>query len=491
MRVFIAGIATETNTFVSIPTTLEDFKDFEMYHGDATANRDRAVYGQLLAEWRDQAEAEGNSVIEGLCTGAEAGGPVVQAAYEQMRDEIVARVKEAGHVDIVLLSLHGAMVASGCDDCEGELLALIREQVGPECVIGAELDLHCHVTQQMLACANALIAYKEYPHTDAQLRARELYRLCADAAAGKTRPVTEVFDCRMVGSWPTTKGAMKKFVASMTAAELERGILSVSLGHGYAWGDVADVGAKLWVVADGERALARSVADRLGRAFYEMRVETLAVNTPLDRAVEQVGSASELPVVMADFADNPGGGAPSDSTFVLAALIEAGVRDVAVGAIWDPFAVSICHSAGVGAKLHLRLGGKVSESSGQPLDLTVTVRAVSADHGQTGLMNSRETMGACAWVHAAGIDILLSSLRVQMFSTDAFTGLGIDLAAKRAIVVKSSQHFYASFSKIAASVIYVQTPGCLRPIESIRYTKRDQNYWPLVYDPLQFEGTTT
>jgi microcystin degradation protein MlrC len=161
------------------------------------------------------------------------------------------------------------------------------------------------------------------------------------------------------------------------------------------------------------------------------------------------------------------------------------VGEAALGYLWDPLAVEICRSAGVGARLELRVGGKAGRVSGSPLDLDATVTAVAADLHQTGLGGSDAALGAAAAIRIApGIDIALVSERCQVFSPDGFTRLGIDPAAKRLVVVKSSNHFYAAFAPFAAEVLYALAPNAM-PFDfaTIPYTKLARPYWPRIADP--------
>jgi microcystin degradation protein MlrC len=187
---------------------------------------------------------------------------------------------------------------------------------------------------------------------------------------------------------------------------------------------------------------------------------------------------------LADIADNPGGGAAGDSTFILRLLIEKRVANVALGAIWDLGAVYICCSAGVGASLDLRIGGKCGPASGLPVDLRVTVRAIAPNHTQSAL-GTRERLGECVWVEAAnGLHILLCSIRTQLYGADAFTGIGISLADKALIVVKSTQHFYADFAPFARKIFYVSTPGAINfDFAALPYRRRSLDYWPRVPNP--------
>ncbi|NGZ86176.1 M81 family metallopeptidase [Duganella aceris] len=482
MKFFIAHLATETNTFAAAPTGWGAFEEVGIFHGDASVREPEGA-GAFLHFLRGLIEADGNEVVESLCTLAQPAGRTVRAVYEALRDEILADLRAALPVDAVQLLLHGAMAADGYDDCEGDLAARIRALVGPDVPIGLELDLHCHFTELMQRSADVIVAFKEYPHIDTDERGRELYRLLVATAAGRVKPVTAVFDCKMAGLWHTTREPMQGFVRRMQAAEREPGVLSVSLGHGFPWGDVPQAGAKLWVVSDNDPALARAVADRLGAEFWALRERIGAQPIGIDEALDGTW-AGQGPVVLADIADNPGGGAAGDSTFILRRLVERGIGDVALGALWDPGAIHICKSAGVGAQLALRIGGKCGPASGQPVDLRVSVRAIVENHSQRAL-GTRERLGDCVWVEAAnGLHILLASIRTQTYGADAFTGAGITLADKSFVVVKSTQHFHAEFAPLARKVLYVSTPGAMNfDFAAIPYALRSPDYWPRVAAP--------
>jgi microcystin degradation protein MlrC len=468
LRIFTATLVTETNTFSPIPTGRQAF-DRSLHQPDVAS----------MALWRSLGEADGHSVVPSIAAIAQPAGRTVRAVYEEMRDELLADLKDALPVDVVLLYLHGAMVADGYDDCEGDLLERCRHLTGEHTVIGAELDLHAHLTARMLDAADAIVAYKEYPHMDILDRARDLYRICTEAASGRTRPVCATFDCNMIGLWPTTREPLRSLVDAMSARERD-GILSLSLVHGFPYGDVPDAGAKMLAIADGDETLALRVAQEFGRRFWEMRHEAILSVMPLADAIDAVVSANRLPVVLADVADNAGGGAPGDSTFVLRTLLERGIGNVATGTYYDPIAVDLCFEAGEGAEIDLRFGGKLGKSSGQPIDGRVEVRRVLEAHRQDYMDDSRTApLGRCAWIRMHGIDIVLASVRTQVFGPNAFTGLGITLEDKRAIVVKSSHHFWRRFAPLAATVIHVGAPGALSAdFDAIDYRNRDLHYWP-------------
>ena len=483
MRVFIACLGTETNTFSSLPTGERTYRDTSYFDGDATRQAP-TPFSLPLHIWRECAGAEGHTVIEGLCAFAQPAGRTIRRVYEAYRDRIVEQAQAALPLDLVLVNMHGAMVAEDYDDCEGDLLARLREVIGPDTVLGGELDLHCHITPLMLEAATALVTYKEYPHIDIGERAEDLFRLCHDAAHGRTAPIMASHDCRMISMWRTTAEPMRDFVADMKAREGRDGILAVSFGHGFPWGDVAEVGAKTLVVADGDVEKAAALAADLAARLWTMREETRPTAIGIDEALERALAIDGGPVVLADVSDNAGGGAPSDSTFILERLIARGVGDAASGLYWDPVAVRFCMEAGEGASLRLRIGGKCGPDSGDPVDLAVTVERIVTCAAQT-FGAARNRIGDAVWVRAeGGLDLVLNTVRTQVFHPDAFTAVGLDPADKKIVVVKSTQHFHAGFAPIAKEILYVAAPGAIAPdFAAIPYTKLTKPYWPRVEDP--------
>lgn len=479
MRVFSGSLATETNTFGPMPTGLASFKD-RGYFPAGQHPEQLTVFAGPLWVAREVGAAKGWTLIEGMVAGAQPSGTVTREAYETLREELLADLRAALPVDMVLLGLHGAMVADGYDDCEGDLLQRVRAIVGPDVVVGAELDPHVHLTREMVGNADMLVAFKEYPHTDIVERARELVALCEAKAQGRIRPVHAVADCHMVVPVHTTRDPAKSFVQRIQALEGKDGVLSISIGHGFSLGDVPEMGTKVLVYTDGDQAQADALALQLAHELITMR-ERLAVPYPdVDSALDEALAFDGGPVVLADRADNPGSGAAGDSTFILRRMVERGIANVAIGPIWDPVAARIAFEAGVGARLMLRIGGKISPMSGAPMDLDCTVKALHSDLIMTGLAGAPTSVGDAALVEACGIEILLITLRNQAMDTDVFTQLGCDLSAKKIIVVKSAQHFHASFAKVARQVVYVGAPGAATPhLSTLPYGKIRRPIWPL------------
>ena len=485
MKVFVGGIETETNTFSPMPTGMADFKVIRSLPEEG----DVGGLAVPVDVFRNRARERGWEFIFSLYATAEPAGITVRPVYESLRDEMLDGLKAALPVDIVLMPLHGAMVAEGYDDCETDMIRRVREIVGPDTKIGVELDLHCDVTEEMIELADAIVIFKEYPHIDIADRAEDLFDIIADAVEGKTSPTMALYDCRMIGMYLTPFEPMRSFVDEMMGLEGSNGLLSLSLAHCFPWGDVPTCGVKMLAITDGDADMAQQIADEMGRKFFQMRHELEMPSLPLDAALDKALSINEYPVVVADQSDNAGGGAPSDSTFVLKALLERGVENAGVAMIWDPVAVQVAMSAGEGATLDLRLGGKMGPMSGDPLDLKVTVRGIIEDLVQEWPQKEgvlRVPCGAAVALHCKGIDIIVNTRRGQVFSPVVFSSFGIDPLKKRLLVVKSTQHFYAGFAPIASEIIYMAAPGAIAPLfREIPYQRVDRNKYPWVDNPFQ------
>ncbi len=480
MHMFMAGLATETNSFSPIPTGRRAFEDTMV---SRTATQDPPnLFSAPLHVWRDMAEAEEWRITESLCAFAQPAGPTVQRTYETYRDEILADLAEAAP-DIALFSMHGAMIADGYDDCEGDLLARARE-ICPSATIGLEIDPHSHITDAMLTSADLIICYKEYPHTDPAERARELFTLAAQTQRGEIQPVMTCRDCRMITMYHTSRAPMRGIVDDMQVEEAKDGVLSLSLSHGFPWGDVAEVSTRMIAITDNAPDLGAEITERFAARLWSERASLLpdwpSIRDALDHGAR---SGADKPVIIADFADNAGGGAPADSTFVLKEILAKDLKQVAIGLFWDPVLTAMALDAGVGSQMKVRLGGKIDVTSGDPVDLDVVVRG--AGEGVHQMMGETQmAMGDAVWLEADGVHLVVCSKRTQAFHPMAFTQLGLDLSQVKIVVVKSSQHFYAGFAPIGSEVLYINGPGAITPdYANIGYTKRDDNFWPRVSNP--------
>lgn len=477
LKIFVAGLEHETNSFSPIPTDMRSYERMILYRpetGGPIEAYDRvADFVQLAAERKYR-------VIRGISALAQPAGPTRREDYEALRAEILDDLRAACPLDAAFLVLHGAQMAHDYDDCEGDLIRRARDIVGPEVPIGVQLDLHGNLTRLMTDNATFIIACKEYPHTDYRERAAELIELCARYRAGAVKPVHSVFRVPMLGIFRTTESPLRELVDFTKEVEKRAEILTVSLLHGFPWSDMEESGSAVLVTTDNERELGDSLAAKIGTRFFAMRHLYRDGYLSIAEALDAAARNAAGPVVIADVADNPGGGAGGDSTYVLGEILRRGIGSVALAMLYDPGAVEIARAAGVGARIRMRIGGKISELSGSPLDVDATVLAVNDNARQKGLGPQLEHLGASAAIAVDGVDIVLNSRRQQTFSPDCFTEFGIDPRKKNLLVVKSSHHFYDQFQQLASRIIYCVVPGTVNPdLSRLPYRKIRRPIWPL------------
>ncbi|HEX3349572.1 MAG TPA: M81 family metallopeptidase [Acetobacteraceae bacterium] len=479
MRLFTATLATETNTFSPLPTSIDAYRETVFLRPGEHPDDAPQMCTATLFVARHRAAADGFELIEGSCFAASPAGTTNRRDYETMRDEILGQVAAALPLDGVLLGLHGAMVAYDYDDVEGDIVERVRALVGADCVIGVELDPHCHLTVKRVRLADVTVLYKEFPHTDVVEGAEALLAIVLAAIRKQVKPVSALYDCRQIGSYPTTLPLMRGFVDRIKAMEGRDGVLSISIGHCFPYADVPELTGRVLVVTDGDKAKAERIATAIGEEFVGMRGKTAPQYFTVADGVAAALAEPRGPVVMADPADNAGGGAPSDNTTILRHLIGIEAQNVALGPIWDPVAVRLCFDAGVGASLPLRFGGKTGPASGMPVDALVEVTGLKRNCWQS-FGPAQSPLGDCAAVRLGGIDVVLVGKRNQALGTELFSNVGVDPHARRLLVVKSTNHFMAAFGPIASRVIYVDTDGPLsRDYRRIPYTRVTRPIWPL------------
>ncbi|MFA6441841.1 MAG: M81 family metallopeptidase [Sterolibacterium sp.] len=489
MKIFCATMIHESNSFSPIPTSLANFRESVLYlpsTGDGSQH-----LGEVLADIDHLRlmQARGHEAVVGLIANAEPSAPINLADYQVLRDEIMANLRQALPVDAVFLFLHGAQMAQGIEDCESDLIAKVREIVGPAIPIAVELDLHCNVGAATVAQADAVLACLEYPHIDFEARAQLAVDILERASSGASKPYTVMRRVPLLGHFPTTREPMKSFVQSLRQREKmegSAGILAISLCHGFTAGDTANTGAGVLVVADGDRTHAEAVAAEVAREFWDLREMSRPQRPSPHEAVKRALALASGPVVIADATDNPGGGAAGDSTHLLRELLAQQAESAALAMIWDPLAAQLAAKAGVGNRIALRLGGKTGPASGLPLDVEAVVLAVNpqaTQQAQGGVF----PLGLTVAVQVAGVQVVINSVRQQTFSPECFSALGIDPRAKRILVVKSSQHFFETFSPFAAEIIYADGPLDV-PVDHRSYPYRNvpRPIWPR--DPTPFDA---
>ena len=467
-RIAVGGILHETNTFAPRPTMLADFEERSFLLGqrmiDVAGGTDSAL-GGVIAAAQDRAV-----LVPTLFTSAMPGGRVTNDTFSMLSSDLLDRLRRADNsyprLDGVVLLLHGAMVTETEDDPEGFLLGRVREIVGAACPIAVVLDSHANITRRMVQTADLIVGYGKYPHIDTWARGYDILIACLDMITGKERPVVAFRKLPLLMplvSQSTDHGDPLTPVLERTAWwRSRREIASISIVPGFPYSDVPDAGAALLVYAwdfPGFREYADRAADELselwwsGRGLYDLQA------APLEILFSERRTGT---TVVADVADNPGAGAPCDSTHILCAFLDHGLEGAAFSTIVDPEAVAACHKAGKGATLDIGIGGKASRFSGEPV-----IANWQIDHLGDGTFANEGPMsngavsniGRTATVRSQGISVILCERRAQTLDPAAFRAGGIEPEGCRWLVVKSSVHYRAAFRTLANKMIDVECPG--------------------------------
>jgi microcystin degradation protein MlrC len=484
-RLFLAGMFQETSDFSPVPTSMDSFRAGSWIPDGQNAVLPTKDLLGYAGAWQE-AERQGATPVAGPFFSAVPAARMTAALWATLKRDVLQSLSAAHPVDAVFLMLHGAMMASGLDDCEADLVREVRALVGPGVPIGAAFDLHGNLSAEMLAELDVAIACKEYPHIDFADAGRRVADVLLRSVSGDIVPQITALSIPMVAIAPTSTGPMAEFLTRLRAVEASPGVLAASALTGFFGADHPGVGAMILLVTDGPSANTLHIAQALADAFIVAVSRSNILGLDIERALD-AAAATEGRVVIADRSDNAGGGAASDSTHILSALLTRGVTDAALGMIWDPVAVDFCHAAGVGARLPLRIGGKVGPLSGLPLDLDATVLSVRADVRQAWFGRGEPALpiGRSAAIRANGIDIVLNDQRHQVFSRHAFEEHGISLENKKLIVVKSTAHFREAFAPLG-KVIDCDAPGTLSmDFSLLPYRRRPRPLWPIDPGPIK------
>lgn len=493
-RVLTARFMHETNTFSRVKTDMALIRRRDFHLGNEIPAAFRGTRSALGATF-EAADKYGWTLVHPVSANPNPSGIVADAAFEEIAGMILGAAETKPPIDGVLLHLHGAMVTQSHEDAEGELLARLRAMLGAEAPIVATLDLHANVTRRMAENANALIAFRTYPHIDMYERAWQGAALLERAMKGEVRPATVIARRPMLHGldWGRTqKGPMAELIARGGALEKEGKALAVSICAGFALANIHDVGPSVTVTINrlrGDAASGQAVAeDFMDRAWATRDYTTVHMLSVAEAvALAKQGKPGDKPLVVADFTDNPGGGGYGDATAFLKGLVEGGVERVAFHAICDPQAVQDGMRAGAGARITLTLGGKTDPAmGGGPLALEGEI--VCLTNGKFiawGPMGGgvERNYGPSMVFRTGGIDVVVITNNGQATDLGQFTSLGIDPARYTTLAVKSMQHFRAAFEPIAREVVLVHTGGlCQVDYKPELYDKVRRPIWPL--DPI-------
>lgn len=486
-NVLTAELSHETNTFSLHKTGKKAFTARYVLMGTA-AIKERGAENTELAGFLDAGRAHDWSISHVLSAAAGPSGKIESTAFDWLCAPILDSIKKQ-RFDGILLGLHGAMVLDFCEDGEGELLRRIRSLVGKEIPIAMTLDPHANVSEQMGELADIIVSFKTYPHIDMRDAGRQAGDILQRTMIGEIKPRTIRVSRPMleeVNGGRTDIGPMIDRLATACAYEEQADVFSVSINAGFASADITEVGPTVLVSGQGDfvahTAFAETLADDIWNRRFEVLNDYLSVDEAAAIAVTFVPAKG--PLVIADYADNPGAGGYGDSTELLRALLDAGVKNACFGPMVDGATVQALQTEVVDKPVQIALGGKTDpDFGGGPLMVEAELVSLSDGHFTgDGPINHglHGSFGPSAVIRIDGIEILVVTTPQQMLDLQQFKAFGIDPENKNVVALKSMQHFRAAFEPISEKIIVCDSGAlCTPDYDRLPYRNVPRPIFPL------------
>lgn len=495
VRLAVAGLIHETNTYAAEFAGMTPLRAFERYRGDgvlAAFNKSNHQVGGFI----EGARKTGATLIPTYVGQATPSGTIEASAYAAMKQEILEGIRAALPVDGVLLALHGAGVAEGTDDIEGDLALAVRALVGPDVPIAAVYDLHGNMTDAMRDACDLTLPCKLYPHTDFHDRGVEAVELLLEIIQGRLTPVTATRRLPMLPYIVTTQDGFIPAEVNDVCRKLaaQAGVIDCSWFHGFPYADIAAPCPVVVCTTTGDAALAQRCADEVAQWIWSHREAFRPTFPSPAQGIDIALSAAVGPVVVNEYADNPGAGTPGDGTHLLRALLDANppAGTCCFAAINDAAVVAQAQRAGVGTTISVSLGGKQGRFQGAPIEAEAYVKCITDGRfvNRPGSMfeGVRYDLGAMCRLIIHGVDVIVASRAEQVFDVEPFVLHGLDVTGYKVVAIKGANHFRAGYRTVARQIISVDSEGLsTAAIASFPREKLVGEFWPLS-DEVRFGG---
>ena len=497
MRIGYGGIRHETNTISTVPTTVAKFKELLYGEKDEVTVQNTGVRS-YNGGFIDEAAVQGVELVPGLFANAVPSGMITRDTLESLRDKLVTYLMEAHQqepLDGIALTLHGAGVADGYPDIEGEIIGSLRKVFGPDMPIGVVLDLHGNITEEMVGNADILLGVKCYPHVDEYESGRDMFRILVESIRAGQMPKMRLV--RLPWTFAPTKAMTTGGPArdiQQYCLQLEReeeDLIQATFFHGFPYSDIEKAGVSVVTVAKTQEAADRA-ALQIAEYAWSRREEFISVAVSPAEAFDQaLALDTDGPIVINEASDNPGGGAPGDGTHLLREMLKRNLPRTAFGFITDPEVAKQAAEAGVGATISCRLGGKIDGRHGDPIEIEEAyVKGIS--DGKFVLVTpmgagTAMSMGLTARLQVGNVDIVVGSIANQTRDKCPFEVMGIDYQTMHILGLKSTQHFRGWWESRAA-ICPCDPPGIhCGDLDTFDFKHLNKTYYPfdrnLVWNP--------
>ncbi|MCE9605242.1 MAG: M81 family metallopeptidase [Planctomycetia bacterium] len=488
MRIGILQLWQESNTFNPMSTTRSDFEAFGVMRGaqlveQLAETNEPGGFIQSLRAWPERPEIVGLVRLP-----AWPSGRATAETFDWILAEIGSALDKAGPLDGVLFALHGALVADGHPDVEGEVLEEVRRRIGPQTPLVATYDLHANLTDRMVRNVEALVGFHTAPHIDVvetgKRGAAVLRKIMIDGA----RPTTTFIKIPMVvpaerANTQDSASVSFAFRQRLQALEARPEILTASLATVQPWLDIPELGTAVLVTTTGDHQLAEREAAALANDVWAARRDYLPTLVSVAEGVREAHACTTGLVVLSDAADATTSGAPGDSTWCLKELLK---RDWPNGGALVTFVapevVERAAALGIETTLKTSIGGRRDSHFSTPVEITAVVERVFAAKfvlsGHLGV-NLPIDMGRAVVLRVGDVRLVVTERSGPHFAPELFRAAGLDPFAARVLIAKSPCGFRAVYAARAAKIFSLQAPGCApADFQNYPYTQRPAPLWP-------------
>ena len=486
LRIGVGGIFIECNHFTSQLTDLAAFERSEYLTGAELLAKNTGVLGGMFS----LLNSNGFESVPLFYASACPGGVLQGETYNSMKDEFLKLIDASGKLDGILLCLHGAGAAANVPDLEGDLARAVRQIVGDKVPIVITLDLHAHITKDLLKEVDTILAWETYPHIDAFETGERGAQAIIDILSGRLKPIMAMAKvpivCSAINGQTRIPGPFADIMFEAKRLEDNDSLYSINpiLVHPYL--NLIDIGGGVLVVSNGDRSAAIETAKSLTKRYWNNRHElqpyTLKPSDAICRGMAMEGG----PILLVETADCCGGGAAGDSVHCLKALLKIVPNEIAIIPVVDPDAAQLAHKVGLEQKIEFQLGHKIDTKWGKPILLEAVVTQLSDGvfTYRGGIWDGRVGyMGLTAVLKVASIQIVISSNATYDWMTEQFELLTLDIIRAKFIVVKNPMNYQQAYEKIMKAAFVLDTPGPTPAnTKALTYTNITNNWFPLDKD---------
>ncbi len=492
MRIAIGSFVQESQFFSPVKGSWQHFGPEQIVRGQAMLDAASGTRSEVAGAMDAAAQRAVWLVPLLRAMSSSSSGPIAREVYESIRDELLARLREAlaEPVDGVLMVMHGAMSAEGYNDATGDVLQRARQIIGPLTPLVATLDLHANITRSMCEAADGLVGYLTFPHVDLYETGARGMQLLLDTASGKVKPTIAMAKLPMIipaENAQTTQGIIHDLLQTAQAHLKTPGIRDISIFPMQPWMDTPEAGCAVVVVAEeAQRAHATHIAAQLADIWWRRRREHQVELAPTKQTIAEALVSERKPWVLADSADAPSSGAPGDSTVTLQALLDAQPAKDCYTNIVDPQAVAALIEAGVGNEATVSLGACSGTTLYRPITVTGRIRLISDGafvHKGEGLRGATMRRGRTVVLQAGRVHVVVMERACLQWDPELYRSVGLEPTDAQIVIVKSPAGFRAAYSPFAAEIRVLDAPGVCTPnLTALPYARIPRPMWP--FDPI-------